>query len=248
MISVCIATYNGERYIREQIESILPQLSEEDEVIVSDDESTDSTLKIISAYNDSRIRILHHKKDKEKFILDYSTRNFEFALHQAKGDYIFLCDQDDVWLPMKVEKMLADLRNGYLLTLCDCKVCSDDKTVYQDSFFKTNRTSLSLFNLIVRPRILGCCIAIRKEMLDIAFPFPKTKVGHDIWLVLLAKYYGKAHLLNETLHLYRRHGDTVSCAGEKSKYPIWFRTYLRLFIVKAFVKRIIKLRLGNKKR
>lgn len=241
MISVCIATYNGERYIKEQLDSILPQLSENDEVIVSDDGSTDNTLKIVEEFKDSRIKIFHHEKRKEKFVLDYSTHNFEFALKQTKGDYIFLCDQDDVWLPNKVEKMVEDLNNGYLISICDCKVCNSNLEVYQNSFFKANGTALNYLRLIVFFRMLGCCMAIRKELLDIAFPFPPTKVGHDIWLVLLARYYGKAHMLEEPLHLYRRHNDTVTCAGNKSKYPVWFRIYLRCFIVSAFVKRIIYL-------
>lgn len=239
MISVCIATYNGEKYIREQIDSILPQLATTDEIIVSDDGSSDRTVDIVKNI-DPRIKVIHHKKKKEKFILDYSTRNFEFALQHAKGDYIFLCDQDDVWLPGKVEKMQAELDKGLLITISDCKVCDSSLKVYQESFFKTNDTSLGLFHLIIYFRMLGCCMAFRKELLTIAFPFPKTKVGHDIWLVLLARYYGKASMINEPLLLYRRHSNTVSCAGEKSKYPIWFRIYLRLFIISAFVKRIIK--------
>lgn len=239
MISVCIATYNGEKYIHEQIASILPQLSEEDEIIVSDDGSTDATLFVVDTFNDKRIKIFHHQKKKEKFILDYATHNFEFALQQAKGDYIFLCDQDDVWLPNKVEKMVEDLKNGFLISICDCKVCKSDLEIYQDSFFKANGTNLSYIRLIVFFRMLGCCMAIRKELLDIANPFPKTMVGHDVWLVLLARYYGKAHMINEPLHLYRRHDETVTCAGNKSIYPVWFRIYLRCFIVSAFVKRII---------
>lgn len=246
MISVCIATYNGEKYIKKQLDSILPQLSDNDEIIVSDDGSTDRTLEIVKSVSRD-IKILHHKQQKESFILDYSTHNFEFALKQARGEYIFLCDQDDVWLPGKVEKMVADLKRGNLISICDCKVCTEDLEVYQVSFFKENGTKLNLYNLITRFRMLGCCMAVRKELLEIAFPFPKTKVGHDVWLVLLAQYFGKAHMIAEPLHLYRRHTDTVTCAGNKSKYPVWFRIYLRLFIVKAFVNRIIKLRLENRK-
>jgi len=247
MISVCIATYNGEKYIKEQIESILPQLSEDDEIIVSDDCSTDSTLDVVRDFNDRRIKIVHHNKQKEKFILDYSTHNFEYALQQAKGNFIFLCDQDDVWLPNKVRKMMDDLEKGYLISICDCKVCSSNLKVEQDSYFKANGTSLGYFNLIVFFRMLGCCMAIRKELLDLAIPFPKTKVGHDVWLVLLARYYKKAHMINEPLHLYRRHEDTVTCAGDKSIYPIWFRIYLRLFIVSSFLKKIIMLNIKKHK-
>lgn len=95
MISVCMATYNGEEYIKEQLESILCQLGEMDEIIISDDGSTDNTLNIIESYNDSRIKI-HINTGKHGFVY-----NFENALQKAKGEYIFLSDQDDIWLPEK---------------------------------------------------------------------------------------------------------------------------------------------------
>ena len=103
MISVCMATYNGEKYIELQLRSILPQLSEDDEVIVSDDASTDQTLDVVRRLNDNRIKIVHHETDHGY------TRNFENALKYAKGDYIFLSDQDDEWLPEKVQVTLQAL-------------------------------------------------------------------------------------------------------------------------------------------
>lgn len=104
MVSVCLATYNGEKYIRQQIESILPQLSAADEIVVSDDESTDQTVPILESFNDSRIHIYIHKRRNEKVVWDYATHNFENALSHAKGDYIFLSDQDDVFLPEKSQR------------------------------------------------------------------------------------------------------------------------------------------------
>lgn len=245
MISVCIATYNGEKYIKEQLDSILPQLSDDDEIIISDDGSSDSTIEIVENY-DHRIKIIRHKKQHERFILDYSTHNFENALNYAKGDFIFLSDQDDVWLPNKVKEMVCDLKKGFWLSMCDCKVCNEEKEILEQSYFKANGTSINILKLIVCPRIVGCCMAIRKELLGIALPFPKTKVGHDLWLLLLAAYIGKAHKLDIPLHLYRRHGNTVTCAGSKSFYPIWFRVYLRLFILKAFISGIFRIRFRRK--
>ena len=92
MISVCIATYNGEKYIKEQLLSILPQLGKKDEVIISDDHSTDNTLDIVKGLNDNRIKIVMNNREKGY------TSNFENALSYAIGDYIFLSDQDDIWM------------------------------------------------------------------------------------------------------------------------------------------------------
>ena len=93
MISVCIATYNGEKYIKEELESILPQLADDDEVIISDDGSKDQTMSIIEGLNDNRIKIFTHQKLPAKFRFDYTTHNFENALMHSKGDVIFFADQ-----------------------------------------------------------------------------------------------------------------------------------------------------------
>ena len=102
MNSVCVATYNGEKYIEQQLRSILEQIAPTDEVIVSDDSSIDNTIKIVDSIGDKRIRIRHSKAH-------YFKDNFIEALREAKGDVIFLSDQDDVWLPGKYERCLKEL-------------------------------------------------------------------------------------------------------------------------------------------
>ena len=105
MVSVCMATKNGAKFIREQLDSILAQLDPSDEIIISDDASTDETISLIESYNDNRIRLL-----KNKLSVGIS-RNFEISLNVSKGEFIFLADQDDVWAPNKVEVMKMNL-NG----------------------------------------------------------------------------------------------------------------------------------------
>lgn len=113
-----MATYNGGKYIREQMNSILTQeflenKNTEMEIIVSDDGSTDNTLQIIESYHDPRIRIVYHKEHKKYHYLNATratTANFEYAMQHAKGDYIFLSDQDDVWYPWKVDIQLTQLK------------------------------------------------------------------------------------------------------------------------------------------
>ena len=118
MISVCIATYNGEKFIKEQLDSILCQLSNDDEVIISDDGSTDKTIEIIESYNDDRIKIFHHEKNeklskiKEGRNFYYATQNFSNALEKVSGDYVFLSDQDDIWLQNKVSRSLELLKKN----------------------------------------------------------------------------------------------------------------------------------------
>ena len=117
MISVCIATYNGAPYITEQLASICAQLSDNDEIIISDDGSTDSTLDVVRAFGDPRIRIVRNQSQR------CYTANFENALRHAQGDYIFICDQDDVWLPNKVETIVHYLCDeGYSIVAHDAIV------------------------------------------------------------------------------------------------------------------------------
>ena len=111
MISVCIATHNGGRFLKEQLTSILCQIGENDEVIISDDGSTDDTLKIINGFNDKRIIVVNQKSPKGLPAHEYATLNFENALKHAMGDYIFLADQDDVWVHNKVAVMMKYLEN-----------------------------------------------------------------------------------------------------------------------------------------
>ena len=118
LVSVCIATYNGARYIREQVDSILNQEFRENkdvelELVVSDDGSTDDTLSVLASYHDERIKVYSHHDTKKYKYMNASRackRNFENAMRKASGEYIFLSDQDDVWYPWKMDKQLSMLR------------------------------------------------------------------------------------------------------------------------------------------
>ena len=132
MISVCLATYNGQRFIKRQITSILSQIGEEDEVVVSDDGSTDDTLTILRDLNDSRIRIIDgaHRHS--------PTWNFEKALEGARGEYIFLSDQDDVWMPEKVSVTMKYLQQ-YDCVVSDNVIVDAEGSVIADSFYAINK-------------------------------------------------------------------------------------------------------------
>ena len=122
MISVCMASYNGEKYIKQQIDSILKQLSDEDELVISDDGSTDNTLSVIQSIHDKRIKLIHNQGEH-----GYS-RNFENALKNSKGDYIFLSDQDDVWKDNKVETILPLLKK-YAFVVHDTEMTDENLKV-----------------------------------------------------------------------------------------------------------------------
>lgn len=233
MISVCVTTFNGEAYIGEQLSSILSQLGNNDEVIVSDDGSSDSTLKIVEEFHDDRIKVVHHDSSTvvTDFLLDKPTHNFEFALQKASGDILFLSDQDDVWLPGKVERMCQALADADL-AIHDCKVVDSQLNLLRPSYFEWIGVHQGVWSNLVKNTYLGCCMAFRRNVLEKSLPFPKSKVGHDLWLGIIADRYFKSVLVREPLLLYRKHVASKTTSGSKSHNSLWFKLNYRLTVLK----------------
>jgi glycosyltransferase involved in cell wall biosynthesis len=241
-----MATYNGEKYLEEQVKSILPQLDSDDELVVSDDGSTDNTIKILESFNDKRIKIFYHDKKSvkipfylsstsaDKFYL--AARNFENALAKAKGDYIFLSDQDDIWLPNKIEKMLLYL-NEDRLVISDAWIVNSNmkKTdrlskyrIYKRGFFK---------NIYIRSGApQGCVCAFTKNIKKFILPIPKNVLTHDFWLSLIAELKFNSIYISEPLILHRRHDSTVSNT-KKSHHSFLYIIKYRVFMFYESLKR-----------
>lgn len=204
MVSVCMASYNGEKFIREQIVSILHQLMPDDELIISDDGSTDSTIAVILEFNDPRIRLFTDHKFRDPI------KNFQYALKQSAGDYIFLSDQDDVWLENKYIQMLR-LLNQYDLVISDSVIVNEKLELIHPSFFKYFNSGPGLVKNILKCCYYGSCMAFSRKVLLKAIPFPNTKeIGHDLWLGLVAELTGKVCFYEQQLVLYRRHSNAFT--------------------------------------
>lgn len=230
-ISVCIATYNGEKYIKEQIDSILVQLSVNDELIVSDDNSTDRTVDVIKRISDSRIKIFFNTEK------GY-TSNFENALKQVTGDIVFLSDQDDVWAKNKVEVCMEALEY-YDLVVSDCEIINARNEVISDSYFRLRGVKRTRFGNLVTFTYLGCCLAFKSEILEKALPFPLNRsfCTHDNWLFLVGSFFFKHKVLNEKLIYYRRHDGNVSTGGLISKTSLSFKIKYRIYLCYFLIKR-----------
>lgn len=228
LISVCIPTFNGAPYIGAQIESILvsPLITE---VIVSDDGSVDSTVEIVKSFNDSRIKLI----DGPRAGL---VSNYELLLSRASGEYIFLADQDDVWLPNKVEVMLAHLQDVDL-AVCDCTVVDGQLNILHSSFFDLRASGAGIVRNLLRNSYLGCCIALRRRVLKYALPFPRSLPMHDWWLGLIAETFGSVAFIDQPLMMYRRHAGNVSPTAEKSKVPWTIRVRWRAKLFSALIWR-----------
>jgi glycosyltransferase involved in cell wall biosynthesis len=203
-VSVAMTTFNGEKYIYEQLESILLQLDKEDEIIISDDGSTDLTIDIIAKFSiDQRIKLFRNKS------LGV-VKNFEFVISRSSKDIIILSDQDDIWINNKVqiikdyfhlnENKLLVLHNGIEFSECD----SNHKKIM---IKKKNNGVLS--NL-VNSSYWGCCMAFRRELNNKILPFPKGLIAHDQWIGLVGEFRKVSGFIDKNLILHRIHSSNVS--------------------------------------
>ena len=232
-ISVCIASYNGEKYIKEQVTSILSQLEQDDEIIISDDSSTDKTIQVIESINDSRIVLLKHQT------FHSHVYNFENALKYAKGEYLFLSDQDDVWVPHKLETML-NLLESYDLVLSDAVMVDETMQELNESFFRFNHSSKGIIKNLYKNSYLGCCMGFNRHILNIALPFPKDINMHDWWIGLIGEIYGDVCFSDEKLVKYRRHEDALTPIDRKSSNSFLKKIGFRIMMIKGLLLRVFK--------
>ena len=228
-ISVCIATYNGEKYLKQQIDSVISQLNTDDEIVISDDGSTDQTIYILESYKDERIKI-YTNTNKHGVI-----HNIENALKNSTGKYIFLCDQDDVWVDNKVKISLEALKN-YDLVVSDCFITDENLNIIQDSFYKQHNSKSNKWLALLRNPYLGCCLSFKRTVLDLSLPFPKNIPMHDSWIGNVGAFKFKSIFIAEKLIYYRRHGNNASTTSEPSKASILKQLNFRLPIICGLIR------------
>ena len=213
-ISIALCTYNGEKFIAEQLQSLFDQTVKADEIVVSDDGSKDKTLEIINEFknkNDIPIRILEHKENFGVF------KNFEYCIKQCNGDIVFTCDQDDYWMPTKLEKHMRVHINNQDVSLVysnaevvkntlDNVICPlwEPKQIEDELKGKSSFTSL----VVKGQSIAGCCMSFKRDFFESILPIP-DKIYHDDWIATSASLAGKIVGINECLIKYRQHGNNV---------------------------------------
>ncbi len=227
MISVCVAAKNGERFIGTQIDSILLQLTVQDEIIISDDHSTDQTVEILKAYSDPRIRVI--KNPKNGLIT-----NFENALSASRGEFVFLSDQDDVWLPDKIKRTLPHFMD-YDLVISDCTIVDDKLDSVHDSFFDYNSSGKGVIRNLFRNSYMGCCMAFKRSLLKKALPFPSGLIMHDQWLGLMAELSGRVFFNPDKLVLHRRHNQNASTTAMGSNQNFSQKLSNRYSLIKNLI-------------
>lgn len=206
-ISVCMATYNGERFIKYQIDSILNQLRKNDEFIIVDDCSTDNTISIIRSYSDKKIKLYQNS------INIGCNRTFEKAISLSSKEIIFLSDQDDIWKSNKVSKILSSFSDKKLtLTLSEAEIIDENGNKKGYTYY-ANRGGYKpgIIRNIIKANYHGCTMAFRSELIKkYGMPFPKNMSAHDIWIGYVNEIYGKVIFVDENLTMYRKHNSNLS--------------------------------------
>lgn len=226
MVTVLLAVFNGEKYLKEQIESILNQSVKNIKIVIRDDGSTDNSAEIIKFY-------CKEYPDIVSCVVGAPTgsakQNFAELLKNCGDDYIMFCDQDDVWLPDKIEKTLVAMKKAEdsqetpILVHTDLKVTDGKLNVISNSFFefqKLIQNDITLPRLLVQNYVTGCTVMINRALKEKCAAIPKESIMHDWWLALVAVLFGRLVCVNEPTMLYRQHGDNQ--VGAKAAYGIAF--------------------------
>jgi len=242
-ISICMTTYNGELFLSEQLRSILSQIHDGDELIVSDDNSTDSTLEILTEFN-NEYGNMHIFSNKENIGV---IKNFEKALLHCKNDVIVLSDQDDVWFDTKLDRFRGKfVENSSLMVISNAIIVNEDLNIeFGLIFSEKKKEKFSLMSQVFHNKFIGCCIAFNKELLELALPFPGNISMHDWWLGTCALYIGDVSYIKEPLLYYRRHSSNTSPMKRRDMKIVIKSKIYDIFNICIMMKRRLDLLLRN---
>ena len=201
LVSVAMTTYNGERFLQQQLQSILDQRYKSIEIIISDDGSTDSTIDIIKLFQNTYSNIHLFKNEKANGI----KKNFENALVHCSGTYIALCDQDDYWMPDKIEKLIKGIGSHSLIYHNSLFVNEQGQSLNKTIADRMNcYTGYNPEVFLMHNCISGHAALFHRRLLPVALPFPKARY-HDWWLAFIAACSDGVIYLPEVLVHYRQH-------------------------------------------
>ena len=215
-ISVALCTYNGEKFIGQQIDSILNQTLKVDEIIVCDDGSSDRTIEILNQYSKNNPNLFKIYQNEQNL---KSVKNFEKAIQLCSGDIIFLSDQDDIWVNEKVEHYISYFdKNPNIKVLASNGYCINEKSEVEEKysiwdvpqFLREKKVTVNYFRLITHIENIatGASMAFRKEIICEVFPFPViNNFHHDEWIAIIAAQKNSFELLNNKYFSYRIHDN-----------------------------------------
>jgi glycosyltransferase involved in cell wall biosynthesis len=206
-ITVVMASYNGSKYLSQQLDSILQQTLPPNEVVVVDDASTDESSEILRQYTLHYPQLKYYSNPVNIGVV----KTFERALTLAKGEFIAFADQDDVWLPHKLEVLLANIGDAWMVH-SDAVLVDKDLNIISDNYnkqYKSYKFNRKL-DYLMHNNVTGCTMLINRKLLNVSLPFPDAGVMHDNYLALMAFHFNQIVYVNQPLILYRQHDENVT--------------------------------------
>jgi glycosyltransferase involved in cell wall biosynthesis len=226
VISILLSTYNGNKYLKEQIDSIINQSVSDWRLYIRDDGSTDNTVKIINEY-------CERYQDKIENVTDNSEnlgadKSFMLMLSKIDSDYLMFCDQDDVWLPFKIEKTMQKMNeiekeyiNKPIVIFTDLTIVDENLNTISASMWKFSKInpeySKNIYYHSVSSSVSGCTMLMNKKVKEYVLPYPDEALMHDWWIALHVAYYGIVDYISEQTILYRQHGKNRIGAENSGK-------------------------------
>lgn len=242
LISIAMATYNGETFLKQQIESILCQTYKNIELIICDDMSTDNTVQIVEEYMKIYDCIkLYKNKTNLGFV-----KNFEKAIEFSSGDFIALADQDDIWDINKLEiyideiiKIEKNYINLPIMVHSDLTTVSSNGEIINDSYFKfrnyTFSNKRSIGTMLGPCGVMGNTILFNKELKNYILPFPEMLAFHDYWIALVNELFGKRVTIHNSLVKYRLHETNSSNSMDNISKKKSFNNSIKTLLNREFV-------------
>lgn len=235
-----MASYNGEKFIEKQIKSILSQLQHEDELIIVDDCSQDSTLKIINELNDPRIKLYSNDQNRSHVY------TFGRAISLASHNIIFMADQDDIWIHNRVKLMSEKMKEEGVLVVSsnsDFMDFNEEKIDYIIDGVTSKDSKKYLKNILTifagKTNYYGCAMVINKRILKVILPIPHFVESHDLWIALAGNLMRSNFHIDEKTLIRRVHGNNASIVDRKLSLKLWSRVIFLLSIIVIGI-RIIK--------
>ena len=225
-ISIVLATYNGELYLQDQLESLLAQSWRDFELVVTDDGSTDRTMDIVRSYIGSMRISLHSSEGRLGAV-----GNFQRGVLRSTGKYVAFCDQDDVWLARRLEesmKLMLELEGAHggdepILVHSDLRVVDKNLNLIAPSLYRLNGFNPATHpfeRLLMQNVVTGSTCLMNRPLVDLAFPIPGEAFMHDWWVALVAKAAGRIGYIDHATVLYRQHAANVIGAVRRGKSPL----------------------------
>ena len=238
-VLILLSTYNGEKYINQQLDSLFSQTYKEFEIIVRDDKSTDNTLEILKSYNVKLVDSVQNLGAKKSF-----ASLLEYAIENSDAQYFMFCDQDDIWEKDKIEKTLNEMKNieqknlnTPILVHSDLKVADENLSIVSDSLWKYQNIDPekdSLNRVLLHNVVTGCTTMINRKLAILIKDIPNEAIMHDWWIAMVASVFGKISYVQEPLMMYRQHGKNDTGAKH---YGV--RYFINRFLQKTSVEKYI---------